>query len=64
MEIVLLLTAIVAAFLAVGCSITGAYEIAVGRMRFLTSPSFWGFVIFHFATGMIAIWLFGLWLGY
>jgi len=31
---------------------------------FLTSPSFWGFVIFHFATGMIAIWLFGLWLGY
>jgi len=64
MEHFLLVGSIVAGLLSLGCSITTAVEVAAGKTRFPADLSFWGAMIFHLATALLALWLLGLWLGY
>ncbi len=64
MEHFLLAGAIVVALFSLGCSLTTAFEVATGKIRFPVNLSFWGAMLFHVATALLALWLFGLWLGY
>jgi hypothetical protein len=63
MEILLLVAAVSAGVLSIGCSLTTAFEIAAGKMRFPLNTSFWGAMVFHVSTALLALWLVGLWLG-
>ena len=64
MEIVWLLLSIVCGVLAVGCMVSTAVEVAGGKIKFPFGASFWGAAVFHLATGLLALFLLGLWLGY
>ena len=64
MEIIWLLLSIICGVLTVGCMISTAVEVATGKARFPFSASFMGAVVFHAATGLLALFLLGLWLGY
>ena len=63
MEMIWLVLAMVVASFSVGCAAVTAFEVATGKMGFLSNLSFWGAQIFHLATALLALWLFGLWLG-
>ena len=58
MEMVWLLPAVVVGLLAVGCAVTAAVEVAMGR-----TTRYWGALAFHFAASLLALWLWGLSLG-
>jgi hypothetical protein len=63
MEIIYLLLAVVVGVLSIGCSLTTAYEVAVGKMKFPGNVSFWGAMVFHASTALLTLWLVGIWLG-
>ncbi len=58
MEIVWLLLAVVVGLLAVGCAVSTAIDVALGKIT-----RFWGALAFHLTASLLALWLWGLSLG-
>lgn len=57
-----LIGAIIAGIASLSCIISTAVEYVKGKID-LKSGDFWGAVVFHLITGVLAVWLFKKYLG-